>query len=67
MSKIMLYFALGNQQERFMKKVLHFVFIEHPLRLLATLGLLALAIHWGFLGFALLSVPMFAIWENILP
>lgn len=67
MSKIMLYFALGNQQERFMKKALRFIFIEHPLRLLVTLGLLALAIHWGMLGFVLLSVPMFAIWENILP
>lgn len=67
MSKIMLYFALGNQQERFMKKALRFIFIEHPFRLLVTLGLLALAIHWGMLGLVLLSVPMFAIWENILP
>lgn len=67
MSFFLRYFALGNKTETIMRKLAHFLFIEHPLRLLATLGLLALAIHWGFFGFALLSVPMFAIWENVLP
>ena len=50
-----------------MKKALHFLFIEHPALLLVTVGLVALAIHWGFFGFMLLSVPIFALWEELLP
>jgi hypothetical protein len=48
-----------------MKRIFHFIVIEHPVRSLVMVGLLALAIHWGFLGFMLLSVPMFALWENV--
>lgn len=47
-----------------MKRAIRFLFIEHPVRLLVTVGLVALAIHWGFLGFMLLSVPLFALWER---
>ena len=45
-----------------------FVFVrQHLGRIVLTIGLLALAIHWGMLGFVLLSVPIFALWERILP
>ena len=45
-----------------------FLFVrQHLGRIVLTIGLLALAIHWGFLGFILLSVPMFALWEELLP
>lgn len=40
---------------------------QHLGRIVLTIGLLALAIHWGMLGFVLLSVPIFALWERILP
>ena len=59
------YLCHRKQNKQDMKRIFHFVIIEHPFRLLATVGLLALAIHWGFLGFVLLSVPMFAIWESV--
>lgn len=49
-----------------MKKIFRAI-CAHPFRTLATIGMLALAIHWGFLGFILLSVPMFALWEELLP
>lgn len=49
-----------------MRKFLAFVG-EHFLRILATIGLVALMIHWGIFGFAILSVPTFALWENLLP
>lgn len=49
-----------------MKKVFVFI-LAHPWRALFTLGLLMLAYHWGMLGFVLLSVPIFAIWESVLP
>jgi len=64
MSFFLLYFALGNKIETIMRKLAHFLFIEHPARLLVTVGLIALAIHWGFFGFMLLSVPIFAMWER---
>ena len=45
-----------------------FLFVrQHLGRIVLTIGLLALAIHWGMLGFVLLSVPIFALWERILP
>jgi hypothetical protein len=47
-----------------MKKIFRAI-CAHPFRTLATIGMLALSIHWGFLGFMLLSVPMFALWENV--
>lgn len=47
-----------------MKRIFLFL-AKHWLRTLVTIGLLALSIHWGMLGFALLSVPMFAIWESL--
>lgn len=49
-----------------MKKVFAFI-LAHPWRALFTLGLLMLAYHWGMLGLVLLSVPIFAIWESVLP
>ena len=47
-----------------MKKIFRAI-CAHPFRTLATIGMLALSIHWGFLGFMLLSVPMFALWDNV--
>ena len=45
-----------------------FLFVrQHLGRIVLTIGLLALAIQWGVLGFVLLSVPIFALWERILP
>lgn len=45
-----------------------FLFVrQHLGRIVLTIGLLALAIHWGFFGFMLLSVPIFALWEKLLP
>lgn len=67
MSKILRYFATETKNKQVMKRIFHFIIIEHPIRSLVTVGLLALAIHWGFLGFILLSVPMFALWEDLLP
>ena len=64
--KIMLYFATETKNKQDMKRIFRTI-IEHPIRVLVTIGLLALAIHWGFFGFMLLSVPMFALWENLLP
>ena len=48
-----------------MKRIFHFIVIEHPFRSLMTIGLLALAIHWDVFGFVLLSVPIFALWDNV--
>ena len=64
MSFFLRYFALGNKTETIMRKLAHFLFVEHPARLLVTVGLIALAIHWGFFGFMLLSVPIFVMWER---
>ena len=59
------YFATEKPiTKQVMKRAIRFLFIEHPVRLLVTVGLVALAIHWGFLGFMLLSVPLFALWER---
>lgn len=46
-----------------MKKIFRAI-CAHPFRTLATIGLLALAIHWGILGFLLLSVPILALWDS---
>ena len=45
-----------------------FLFVrQHLGRIVLTIGLVALAIHWGFFGFMLMSVPIFALWEKLLP
>lgn len=49
-----------------MKRIFLFV-RQHLGRILLTIGLFALMFHWGFFGFVLLSVPTFALWENLLP
>ena len=47
-----------------MKKIFRAI-CAHPFRTLATLGMLALLIHWDVFGFVLLSVPIFALWDNV--
>ena len=47
-----------------MKKIFRAI-CAHPFRSLMTIGLLALIIHWDVFGFVILSVPMFALWENV--
>jgi hypothetical protein len=47
-----------------MKKILRAI-CAHPFRTIATIGLLALSIHWGYLGLAIFSVPMFALWDSV--
>jgi len=49
-----------------MKQVIKFVG-KHPYRTIATVLLVALMFHWGYFGFLLLSVPVLAVWRNLLP
>ena len=57
-------FATEMKNKQVMKKIIRAI-CAHPFRTIATIGMLALSIHWGYLGLAIFSVPMFALWDSV--